>query len=48
MFYSFKDEYFSREGTASGFKFTARAIPFIIAGHEVHHRQVIKEKYMSI
>ncbi len=48
MFLSFKDEIFSREGTASGFKFTVRAIPFIIAGHEVHHRHVIQEKYMGV
>jgi len=47
MFYSFEDNIYSREGTASGYKFTVRAIPFIIAGHEVHHRQVIQEKYMS-
>ena len=47
MFYGFEDEIYSREGTASGFKFTVRAIPFIIAGHELHHRQVILEKYMS-
>ena len=48
MFYSFADEFFSREGKASGFKFTVRAIPYIIAGHEAHHRNVIREKYMSI
>ena len=48
MFYSFEDEIYSREGTASGYKFTVRAIPFIIAGHEAHHRQVIREKYMGV
>jgi len=48
MFYSFENEIYNREGTASGFKFTVRAIPFIIAGHETHHRQVIREKYMSV
>lgn len=47
MFSSFEEKIYSREGTASGFKFTVRSIPFIIAGHEVHHRQVIKDKYMS-
>ena len=47
LFYSFKDEYFGREGTASGFKFTVRAIPFIIAGHEVHHQNIIKSKIHS-
>jgi uncharacterized damage-inducible protein DinB len=47
MFSSFEEKIYSREGTASGLKFTVRSIPFIIAGHEVHHRQVIKDKYMS-
>jgi hypothetical protein len=47
MFYSFEDEIYDRIGTAGGYKFTVRAIPFIIAGHEVHHRHVIREKYMS-
>jgi len=48
MFYSFKDAYLNYEGTASGFRFTVRAIPYIIAGHEVHHQQVIREKYFNI
>lgn len=48
MFYSFNEEYFSREGTASGVKFTVRAIPFIIAGHEVHHHQILKEQYLNL
>jgi len=47
MFASFEDEIYDRVGTASGFNFTVRAIPFIIAGHETHHRKVIQEKYMS-
>ena len=47
MFYSFEDEIYSRVGSASGYNFSVRAIPFIIAGHEAHHRQVIREKYMN-
>jgi len=46
LFTSFDPDVFAREGTASGFKFTVRAVPFIVAGHELHHRQVIKTKYM--
>jgi hypothetical protein len=48
MFYSFNIEYFARQGTASGFKFTVRAIPYIIAGHEAHHHRVLKEQYLNI
>jgi len=35
-----------RRGKASGFEFTVRAIPFILAGHENHHRGVIEERYL--
>ena len=48
MFYSFNEEYYRREGTASGFKFTVRAIPYIIAGHEIHHYRILKEQYLSL
>jgi hypothetical protein len=48
LFYSFSDEYYSREGVASGVKFTVRAIPFIISGHEIHHLRIIREKYLNI
>jgi transposase len=48
MFYSFTDEYFARQGTASGVKFTVRAVQFIIAGHEMHHHQILREQYLNI
>lgn len=38
---------FDRRGTASGVEITARAIPWIIAGHELHHRQILRERYLS-
>ena len=47
LFTSFDDEILNRGGIASGFKFTVRAIPYIIAGHESHHREVIEKKYMN-
>lgn len=34
-------------GIASGLTFTARTFPFIIAGHELHHRRVLHERYLS-
>ena len=36
----------SLKGTASGYEFTVRSLPFIIAGHELHHKQIIEEKYL--
>ena len=35
-----------RRGTASGNPLSARAIAYIIAGHELHHRQIVREKYL--
>ena len=36
-----------RRGIASGNPVSVRAIAYIIAGHELHHRRVLQEKYMS-
>lgn len=38
---------FDRRGTASGVEFAAGAIPWIIAGHELHHRQILRERYLA-
>src|ERR1700748_2968933 len=35
----------SRRGTASEKPVTVRALAFIIAGHELHHREILKERY---
>ncbi len=35
-----------RTGIASGRTFTARSVPWIIAGHELHHRGVLSERYL--
>ena len=35
-----------RTGTASDFTVSARAIAYIIAGHELHHRAVLMERYL--
>ena len=32
-------------GTANGVRFTVRAMPYIIAGHERHHLGVLRERY---
>ncbi len=36
-----------RRGSANGSEVTVRAIVSIIAGHELHHRQIIKERYLN-
>jgi uncharacterized damage-inducible protein DinB len=36
-----------RKGIANGYEITARAIPYMIAGHELHHLKIIEERYLS-
>jgi len=43
---SLKDEDLTNIGNASGHDISARALVFIIMGHETHHMNVIKEKYL--
>jgi DinB superfamily len=35
----------SRRGTANNNEITVRALAFVIAGHELHHRQILEERY---
>ena len=37
----------ARSGRASGFEFTVRSFPWIIAGHELWHRQLIARDYLE-
>ena len=46
LFESLSSEVLMRRGEASGFEVTVRAIPFIMAGHERHHVQVLRERYL--
>ena len=39
-------EAWRRRGIASGYPFTVRALAWIIAGHTLHHRAVLEEKYL--
>ncbi|MEE9268661.1 MAG: DinB family protein [Candidatus Krumholzibacteria bacterium] len=46
MFKGFDKDILMRSGTASGRRFTVRSIIFIVAGHEIHHLRVLKERYL--
>jgi len=35
-----------RRGVASGNEFTVRGLMYVIAGHELHHRRVLRERYL--
>jgi uncharacterized damage-inducible protein DinB len=40
-------EAWSRKGTANNVSITARALAYVIAGHELHHMGVIRNRYLS-
>lgn len=45
LFRSLAQADLDRRGSANGAIMTARAIPWLIAGHERHHLNVLKERY---
>jgi len=46
LFNGLPDESLLRMGTANSNKATVRALAYHIAGHELHHLNIIKEKYL--
>ena len=46
LFGSFDESIWSRTGIASNFRFTVRALAYIVAGHGMHHVGVLKERYL--
>jgi hypothetical protein len=47
MFASMAADIGERSGVASGYTFTVRSFPWIIAGHELWHRELIERHYMG-
>ena len=45
LFRSFAPEQWLRRGVASGQPISVRALAWIIAGHELHHRRILRERY---
>lgn len=45
LFRSLRDEAWERRGVASNNEVTVRALAYITAGHELHHRHVVEERY---
>ncbi len=43
---SLDEEAMRQRGNANGSEVTALAIAYIIAGHEMHHRRLIKDRYL--
>lgn len=46
LFRSFNDDISLRRGIANNVEFTVRSIPYILAGHDIHHLTVIRERYL--
>ena len=47
LFEHLQPEACTRTGTANSSPISVRALAWIIAGHELHHRSVLMEKYLS-
>ena len=47
LFKSLDEEMLSQKGIASGKEVTARAILFVTIGHENHHLEIIKTRYLA-
>lgn len=45
LFRGFSERAWDREGTANGQLFRTRTVPWILSGHELHHRKVLQEHY---
>jgi hypothetical protein len=45
LFRPLREEAWSRRGVANKNEVSVRALAFIIAGHELHHREILKERY---
>lgn len=41
------EEAWSHRGEAGGSSFTVATVPWIVAGHELHHRRVLLERYLT-
>src|SRR5690554_5118637 len=46
LFKTMSKDMIAKSGIADGAEFSVRALAFIIAGHEIHHLNIIKEKYL--
>lgn len=46
LFRALPREAWDRRGVVSGREFTVRAFPWIMAGHEIHHRRILEERYV--
>lgn len=46
LYKSFSDEALLRIGVASGNKMSVRALGYLFSGHQIHHLNIVKERYL--
>jgi uncharacterized damage-inducible protein DinB len=44
---SFSEEMWDRRGTANNYQASVRGLAWVIAGHELHHVKILRERYLS-
>lgn len=47
LFDGLPSEHWTRRGIANDVTFTVRGIAWITAGHEIHHRRILEDRYLS-
>jgi hypothetical protein len=47
LFQSLEDSWYTNTGTIDGNNISVRAIGYIMSGHQLHHLEVIKSKYLK-
>lgn len=47
LFRSFDEAAWTRRGVANKYEISVRALAFITAGHELHHRRILDERYFA-
>lgn len=45
LFRGFGQAHWQRQGVGNGLPVTVASLPWVIAGHELHHRAVLRERY---
>jgi hypothetical protein len=45
LFRALREEAWLRRGVASQKEVTVRALAFVTAGHQIHHRSILEERY---
>ena len=48
LFLGLDSEAWLRRGVANGYDVTPRGLAFHIAGHELHHQQIVRERYLPL